>query len=332
MEKEKVSFVIPAYNEAESLQELYTQIMKNIELCKKENLINDYEILFIDDGSTDGTIQVLKELHKKGSNVKYIILRKNFGKSIALQTAFRNVAGDRIITMDADLQDDPCELKNLLLKLDEGYDMVVGWKVNRLDPVEKRLPSKLFNKVTSKMSGIHLHDFDCGYKIFRREVADSLDLYGQLHRYIPVLAYRKGFRIAEIPVHHNKRKHGKSKYGVERYLQGLFDFLSVTFLSKYYDRPMYLFGLLGLISGGCGFIICIYMTILWCMKTSIGNRPLLQLGILLIILAAQFVSIGFIGNMLLDSTFRKNYDEAHIKEKSPMNVEKPVDSEYELAI
>lgn len=315
MDSRKVSFIIPAYNEEESLGELYAQIIENINICKNENLMNEYELLFVDDGSTDGTVKAMKELAERDSNVHYIVFRKNFGKSIALQTAFRNVDGDVIITMDADLQDDPCELKNFLQKIDEGFDMVVGWKINRLDPMEKKLPSKLFNKVTSKMSGINLHDFDCGYKAMKREVVDSLDLYGQLHRYIPVLAYRKGFSITEIPVHHNKRKHGKSKYGVERYLQGLFDFLSVTFLSKYYDRPMYLFGRLGLITGVLGVVICIYMTVLWCMNIPIGMRPLLQLGILLIILAAQFISIGFLGNMLLDSTYRTNYNEVHIKER-----------------
>lgn len=315
MDSRKVSFVIPAYNEEESLDELYARIIENINICKNENLMNEYEILFVDDGSTDGTVKAMKKLSERDSNVHYIAFRKNFGKSIALQTAFRNIEGDVIITMDADLQDDPCELKNFLEKIDEGFDMVVGWKVNRLDPVEKKLPSKLFNKVTSKMSGIDLHDFDCGYKAMRREVVDSLDLYGQMHRYIPVLAYRKGFSITEIPVHHNKRKHGKSKYGVERYLQGLFDFLSVTFLSKFYDRPMYLFGRLALITGVLGVVICVYMTVLWCMGIPIGTRPLLQLGILLIILAAQFISIGFLGNMLLDSTYRGNYNEAHIKER-----------------
>ncbi len=315
MNSSKISFVIPAYNEEESLPKLYEQIMNNLKPCISEGLAKDYEILFIDDGSSDNTASVMKELSEKDNNVRYILFRKNFGKSIALQTAFKNVEGDIIITMDADLQDDPCEIRNFLMKIDEGYDMVVGWKHNRLDPMEKKLPSKLFNKVTSASSGIKLHDFDCGYKAMTRAVTDSLDLYGQLHRYIPVLAYRKGFRITEIPVHHNKRQFGKSKYGMERYLQGLFDFLSVTFLSKYYDRPMYLFGRIGLLSGFAGFAICVYMVVVWCMGQGIGTRPLLQLGILLIILAAQFISIGFIGNMLLDATYRSNYSEAHIREK-----------------
>ena len=311
----KVSFVIPAYNEEESLEELYSLIKENVDDCKKENLLTDYEVLFIDDGSTDHTQDVIRKMSGQDEHVRYIFFRKNFGKSVALQTAFRNVTGDVVITMDADLQDDPCELASFMKKIDEGYDLVSGWKYNRLDPAEKRLPSKLFNLVTAKMSGIDLHDFDCGYKAYRREVTDAGDIYGQLHRYIPVLAFRKGFRIAEIQVHHNKRKHGKSKYGVERYMQGLLDFFTVSFLSKYHDRPMYFFGRTGLLSLLLGGAICLFLTVIWCMGNSIGTRPLLQLGILLIILGIQLFSVGFIGNMLLDVTFKNNYSEAHVKEK-----------------
>lgn len=311
----KVSFVIPAFNEEESLEELYLLIKNNVDICRKENLLSDYEVIFIDDGSTDHTQKVIYDMSDRDEHVRYIFFRKNFGKSIALQTAFKNVTGDIVITMDADLQDDPCELINFLKKIDEGYDLVSGWKVNRLDSAEKRLPSKLFNLVTAKMSGIALHDFDCGYKAYKREVTDSVDIYGQLHRYIPVLAFRKGFRIAEIPVHHNKRKHGKSKYGMERYMQGLLDFFTVSFLSKYHDRPMYFFGKAGLLSMFAGGMICLFLTVLWCLGNSIGTRPLLQLGILLITLGIQLFSVGFIGNMLLDVTFKNNYSEAHVKEK-----------------
>lgn len=313
--KRKVSFVIPAYNEEESLEELYSLIIDNVNSCLKEKLLTDYEVMFIDDGSTDQTQNAIRKMAEHDKHVRYIFFRKNFGKSIALQTAFKNVTGDVVITMDADLQDDPCELGNFLKKIDEGYDLVSGWKFNRLDPAEKRLPSKLFNKVTAKMSGINLHDFDCGYKAYRREVTDCVEVYGQLHRYIPVLAFRNGFRIAEIPVHHNKRKHGKSKYGMERYMQGLLDFFTVSFLSKYHDRPMYFFGRAGLLSMFIGGAICLFLTVLWCMGNSIGTRPLLQLGVLLIILGIQLLSVGFIGNMLLDVTFKNNYSEAHVKEK-----------------
>ena len=188
--------------------------------------------------------------------------------------------------------------------------MVVGWKVNRLDSLEKKLPSKLFNKVTAKMSGLNLHDFDCGYKAFRKEVADSLDIYGEMHRYIPVLAHRNGFKIIEMPVHHNKRKHGKSKYGMERYMRGMFDFISVIFLLNYHDRPMYFFGRIGVGVGGIGFLICLYLTIEWFMGIPIGAEPLLQLGVMLIFLGVQFLSIGFMGNMLVEATARNSYTEA----------------------
>lgn len=312
----KVSFVIPAYNERESIRELYVQLMENINVCMKENLISEYEFMFVDDGSTDGSDQVMKELSVKDKRVRYIIFRKNFGKSAALQAAFRNVEGDIIFTLDADLQDNPAEVKHFLMELDRGgYDMVVGWKVNRMDPIEKKLPSRLFNIVTAKMSGLKLHDFDCGYKVLRREVVDSMDVYGELHRYIPILAYRKGFKITEISVQHSSRKHGKSKYGAERYLRGFFDFCSVAFLSKYSDRPMYFFGKMGLFSCVIGFLICIILTVQWFMGYPIGTRPMLQLGIMLIFLGAQSISTGLIGNMLVESSVRNNYSEAHIKEK-----------------
>lgn len=312
----KLSFIIPAYNEEESLEELYNQIVENVEICIQENLVSDYEILFVDDGSTDASVLKMKLLSEKDKNVRYIVFRKNFGKSIALETAFRNVRGDIVITMDADLQDDPIEIKNFISKIDEGYDLVVGWKVNRLDTMEKKLPSKIFNIVVSKMSKLKLHDFDCGYKAFRREVIDSLDVYGELHRYIPVLAYRQGFIITEMPVHHNKRKHGKSKYGVERYMRGLLDFMTVSFLTKYHDRPMYFFGRLGLGMFGLGFLICLFLSVEWILGTPIGTRPLLQLGILLILLGVQIFSLGLISNMIVDVTYRKNYEESHIKERS----------------
>lgn len=311
----KLSIVVPVYNEEESIEELYSSVIENIEICIKEGLINEYEIMFVDDGSTDASGSKIRSLNEKDGNVHLIVFRKNFGKAAALQAAFRNVSGDIIITMDADLQDDPVEIKNFISKIDEGYDLVSGWKVNRLDPLEKRLPSKLFNKVTSKLSGVKLHDFNCGFKAYRREVVDSLDIYGELHRYIPVIAYRKGFKIAELGVHHNKRKFGKSKYGMERYMRGFFDSVSVSYISKYYDRPMYFFGRLGLLMAGIGFIICMILTIEWFCGYLIGSRPLLLLGVMLILLGGIFFSIGLIGDMLVDATYRMRYNEAHIKEK-----------------
>ena len=216
--------------------------------------------------------------------------------------------------MDADLQDDPAEIPKMLEKLEEGYDLVSGWKKDRKDGAEKRLPSKLFNKVTSILSGVKLRDFNCGFKAYRKAVIDSIDLYGDLHRYIPVLAHRKGFRITEIPVTHHKREHGKSKYGFERYMRGFFDSLTTSFLSKFYDKPMYFFGTIGLILLTMGAIICAYLLVEWFMGVGIGTRPLLLVGVLLIILGVQSISTGFIGDMLVDATYRQRYNEGHIRE------------------
>lgn len=304
-----ISIVIPVFNEEESLPKLYNAIMSIVNKNEYQ-----YELVFIDDGSRDLSVEVLKGIKKNDENIKIITLRKNFGKAVALQTGFQHVSGKYVITMDADLQDDPNEIPRMIEELEKGFDVVSGWKFNRLDPLEKRLPSKLFNKVTSILSGVKLHDFNCGFKAYRLEVVKSIDVYGELHRYIPVLAHRKGFRITEIKVNHLKREFGKSKYGFERYLRGLFDSLSTSFLLKYYDRPMYFFGKLGLLSFILGGGICTYLTVEWFCGTTIGDRPLLLLGILLIILGAQFISTGFIGDMILDATYRSRYTEAHVKE------------------
>ncbi len=278
--KPLLSFVVPVFNEEASLKELFDRIGQVAGACMESDRIRDWELWFVSDGSTDGSVDVIQKLSEDNPRIGLIVLRKNFGKATALQAAFRHVNGDIIITMDADLQDDPKEIPRFLDKLDEGFDVVSGWKKKRYDPLNKRLPSKLFNAVTSHLSGVKLHDFNCGFKAYRRAVVDGIDLYGELHRYIPVLAARSGFRIAELVVEHHERKHGKSKYGVERYLRGLFDSMTTSFLLKYYDRPMYLFGRLGLYSFLAGFVICLILTIEWFCGTSIGGRPLLMLGIL----------------------------------------------------
>ena len=308
-----ISVIIPAFNEEGSLPELYRRILLSVSEMQKKGTISRYELLFINDGSTDATEKIMLDLHEKDTDVRVISMRRNYGKATALNAGLRHVKGDIVFTIDADLQDDPKEIPRFIEKLEEGYDLVVGWKLNRLDPAEKRLPSKLFNTVTSGFSGVNLHDHDCGFKAFRREVADSLDLYGELHRYIPLLAHRQGFRITEIPVEHHKREFGRSKYGVERYLRGLFDFLTTIFLIRYSDRPMYFFGKIGLICLVSGFSICVYLSGLWITGNSIGGRPLLMLGVLLILLGIQFISTGFIGNLLVDVTHRDHYREDHIK-------------------
>ena len=309
-----ISIVIPFYNEKDSLRLLYNKIMSIINSMNVNNTIDYYEFWFVDDGSTDNSTEIVKGIIQENSEVHLIVLRKNFGKATALQTAFRKCNGDIIITMDADLQDEPEEIPRFIEKIHEGYDLVSGWKYNRHDPIEKRLPSKLFNKVTAHMSGVKLHDFNCGFKAYTKEVVKNIDVYGELHRYIPVIAHRKGFRITEIRVKHNKREYGKSKYGFERYLRGLFDSFTVSFLNKYYNKPMHFFGKFGILFVLAGIAIGIYLTILWFMGEAIGGRPLLTLAVLLTILGVQFFSIGLIGDMLLDATYRSRYDDTHIKE------------------
>ena len=310
----KISIVIPAYNEAESVSELYAQIMASVNSMLEIEKISGYEIWFVSDGSTDGTVERVKQLIEEDENVHLIAFRKNFGKAKALNTAFRHVTGDVVFTMDADLQDDPVEFPRFLDKIDEGYDVVSGWKFNRLDPMEKKLPSKIFNGVTSKLTGIQLHDFDCGFKAYRLEVVKALDIYGDFHRYIPVLAYRKGYKIGEITVQHHKREHGKSKYGVERYLRGLFDSVTTTFLLKFSDRPMFLFGRLGIVS----FMISGFALLgLICRSISRSRKsgtPLLIAFAGGILAGMLSIYTGLIGNMIVENTYRKQFDENHVKE------------------
>ena len=313
MVNKSLSVVIPVFNEADSLPELFTALISGVEGCRDLG-IDSYDIWFVSDGSTDRSEEIIKELIKKDSGVRLISLRRNLGKAAALQAGFRYAEGDIVVTMDSDLQDDPKEIRDMIIKLEEGYDMVSGWKVNRQDPAEKTLPSKLFNKVTAAASGIKLHDFNSGFKAYRKEVIKSIDIYGELHRYIPILADRKGFHITEIPITNYKRKYGKSKYGVERYLRGLFDSLTTSFLSRFYSRPMHFFGRLGLIMLLIGIVICLYLAVIWFMGYGIGDRPLLILGILLVILGVQSISTGFIGDLIVDATWRSRNQDGYIKE------------------
>lgn len=313
MNNRKLTIVIPVYNEDESLRPLYAEIMKYIP--DLDGLIGNYELLFVDDGSSDNSVSVIKELAEQDPNIHAIVFRKNFGKAAALQAAFRAADGDIIITMDADLQDDPRELRSFIEKIDEGYDLVSCWKFNRLDPLEKRLPSKLFNKVTCKLSGINLHDFNCGFKAYRKEVVKSIDVYGEYHRYIPVLAHRKGFKIAELKVHHNKRQFGKSKYGFERYLRGLFDSMSSSFLLRYYDRPMYFFGKNGLKLCLAGSALTVAQIILWIAGVEQAGDTCLLLGVLAFGFGFMSFTAGYLANMVVDSAYRNGYLEAHIKDR-----------------
>ncbi|TMJ94294.1 MAG: glycosyltransferase family 2 protein [Actinobacteria bacterium] len=288
-----ISVVIPVYDEARSVELLYDELRSALEPLDQE-----WEAIFVDDGSTDGTFAALTRLHNRESNLRVVRLRRNFGKATALVAGFDQVRGDTVVTIDGDLQDDPAEIPRLLAKLDEGFDLVSGWKAHRRDPVARRLLSRLFNWVTSRFSGVRLHDMNCGLKAYRAEVVHGLRLYGELHRFIPVLAHYRGFRIAELPVHHRPREHGRSRYGPERYLRGFLDLLTVSFIGRYRHRPLHLFGGLGLALATVGIGILVYLTVDKALGHAIGGRPLLTLGVLLVVVGMQFFSLGLISEMI----------------------------------
>ena len=293
----RLSVVIPLFNEAESLEELHSEI---VTACDGNRI--PFEAVYVDDGSTDNSFQVLEKLHRADPRVRAVQFRKNCGKSEALAAGFRIAQGDVIVTMDADLQDDPAEIPGLLAKLNEGYDMVSGWKRKRRDPLSKRLPSKFFNGTTALLTGLRLHDFNCGLKAYRREVAKTVQVYGELHRYIPALAKWHGFRVSEVAVNHRPRKFGKTKYGASRYLYGMLDLITVMFIGKFTRRPLHLFGSIGLLFSLGGGAITLYLILLRIThKIFLSNRPLLFIGIVFLILGIQFVSIGLLGEMITRS-------------------------------
>jgi glycosyltransferase involved in cell wall biosynthesis len=257
------------------------------------------EIVFVDDGSTDGSFGRLQQLQKRDRRVRVIQFRRNYGKSAALAAGFAAAQGRYIVTMDADLQDDPEEIPHLLDELKKGCDLVSGWKKRRHDKLSKRLASKIFNSVTSFFTGVRLHDINCGLKAYRREVTDSIRVYGQLHRYLPVLASKEGFRVGETEVRHHPRKYGRSKFGLSRYTSGLFDLMTVLFLTRYTRRPLHLFGLAGLIAFVLGFGVSAYLSYERLFGNRyLTNRPILFLGVLLMIIGVQMVSFGLLGEML----------------------------------
>ena len=288
-----ISVVVPLLNEEHSLEALYQQITDAL-----DSEGQPFEVIFVDDGSTDGSFGVLSQLNAETTNVVVVHLRRNFGKAAALQAGFLEAQGDVVVTIDADLQDDPGEIPQLLAKLDEGFDLVSGWKTRRNDPLTRRLFSRLFNWATTVVSGVRLHDVNCGLKAYRAEVLRGMRLYGELHRFIPILASYRGYRVAEIPVNHRAREHGRSRYGPERYLRGFFDLLSVTFMGRYRHRPLHLFGGIGLLMGAVGFVILLYLTVLWFWGEGIGHRPLLTLGVLLMVVGLQLVSLGLLSELI----------------------------------
>ncbi|RMI20099.1 MAG: glycosyltransferase [Calditrichaeota bacterium] len=289
-----LSIVIPAYNEEESLDELLKRVTAAVEPLDKS-----YEIIVVDDGSTDGTFKRLQELRKQYAALRIISFRRNYGKSPALAKGFEAARGEVVITMDADLQDDPHEIPNLLNKLDEGYDLVSGWKKKRRDPLSKTIPSRIFNRVTSWLTGIKIHDFNCGLKAYRREVVKAIQVYGELHRFLPVMAHWQGFRVGEVVVKHHPRRYGKSKFGVKRLVTGAFDLITVLFLTRFRASPLHVFGSIGLVTFLTGFAIEVYLTALkFFYHQGIGRRPLFFLGILLLIVGVQFVGFGLVAEMI----------------------------------
>ena len=291
-----VSVVIPVYNEEESLEKLYSELAQILEPY------SNWEIIFVDDGSDDNSYPIMRQIAEKDSRITTIRFFKNFGKADALSEGFKHTMGDIVITMDADLQDDPVEIPNLINKIQEGWDLVSGWKKNRQDPLSKRIPSRLFNFITRIFTGIKIHDFNCGLKAFRRKVINAINIYGGLHRFIPAIVGQKGFSVTEIEVHHRPREFGQTKYGGSRFFHGFFDLLTMLFTSKYFNRPLHFFGFIGLLLFIVGFIICIYLTFGWFNGIWIGNRPIFFLGILLLIVGIQFFSIGLLGELFIKST------------------------------
>ncbi len=288
-----ISVVIPVHDEELSVALLYDELSTAFAGDSRT-----WEAVFVDDGSSDGTFAALTRLHGANDNVRVVRLRRNFGKAAALDAGFGEATGDVVVTIDGDLQDDPSEIPRLLAKLDEGYDLVSGWKTKRRDPLTRRIPSRIFNTVAGKVSGVHLHDLNCGLKAYRAEVVEGMQLYGELHRYIPVLAHYRGYRVTELPVNHREREHGRSNYGVERYVRGFLDLLTVTFMGRYRHRPLHLFGGLGLLAGTMGFAILVYLTIVKLAGHAIGQRPLLTLGVLLIVVGIQLLSLGLLSELI----------------------------------
>ena len=288
-----ISVVVPVYDEERSVALLYDELRSTL-----ESLDTPWETIFVDDGSTDGTFAALTRLHSQMDNVRVVRLRRNFGKAAALVAGFDQARGETVVTIDGDLQDDPAEIPRLLAKLDEGFDLVSGWKTRRRDPLSRRILSRVFNTVTSRFSGVRLHDMNCGLKAYRAEVVHGLRLYGELHRFIPVLAHYRGFRIAELPVNHRPREHGSSRYGLERYLRGFLDLLTVSFIGRYRHRPLHLFGGFGLALATIGIGILVYLTVDKVLGHAIGGRPLLTLGVLLVVVGMQFFSLGLISEMI----------------------------------
>ncbi|RLA63501.1 MAG: glycosyltransferase [Epsilonproteobacteria bacterium] len=290
-----LSVIIPVYNEEENILPLYRELRAVLGRINKT-----HEIIFVDDGSTDNTRTILTNLMDTVIGIKTISFIRHLGKSAALDAGFKAAKGEVIVTMDGDLQDDPNEIPRLLSKINKGFDLVVGWKQHRQDPFTKKIPSKIFNTLIQYMTGVQIHDSNCCLKAYKKKVVKDLEIYGDMHRYIPSLAHWMGYTVTEIKVNHRPRKHGKSKYGTLRLFNGVFDLLTVRFLMSFINQPLHLFGWFGLLSLLAGAFTGLYTTYLkYILHTSIGDRPLLIITILLILMGIQFISIGLLGELII---------------------------------
>ena len=308
-----LSIIVPVLNERESLPQLLAEIGR---VGERHGI--ELEVIFVDDGSRDGSWETIRELASQNAHVSGIRFRRNFGKAAALTAGMRAAQGDLVLMMDADLQDDPAEIPNFLAKLNEGFDVVNGWKQRRLDPWHKVYPSRVFNWMIGRLTGLRLHDHNCGLKLFRAEVAREITLYGELHRFIPVLAHARGFRVTEISVHHRERQFGQSKYGVRRFLRGFLDLLTVKFLTGFGQRPQHMLGAIGLLFLGLGFLGLGYLAVLWLLMnlpplwggklldaSPIGPRPLLAYSVAATLLGGQSLSLGLLAELIVSNTVRE---------------------------
>jgi len=296
-----LSAVVPVYNEVDSLSEMHRQLTDGLSRTGRT-----YEIIYVDDGCRDGSAERLDEIAAADPQVIVIHFRRNFGKSPALAAGFERARGSIVLTLDADLQDDPAMIPDFVARLEQGADLVSGWKQRRHDPIGKTLPSKVFNAMVRRMSGVPLRDFNCGFKAYRAEVIRELSVYGGFHRFLPVLAGERGFVVEELVVNHRARQHGASKYGVKRFFDGILDLLTVLMVTRFRTRPVHFFGIPGTVTGVVGLSILFYLTVLWALGEPIGTRPLLLLGVLLTLTAIQLVGMGLLGELLVRTTIRSS--------------------------